>query len=56
MKRRVERFTKYETAELRRMFEEGYSVYKIFRNLKCNQKSIRNKLIRLYYTFSDTYE
>ena len=47
MKRRVGRYTKYETAELRRMFEEGYSVYKICRNLNRSQKSIRNNLIRL---------
>ena len=45
--RRVGRFTKHETAELRRMFEEGYSVYKICRNLNRSQKSIRNNLIRL---------
>ena len=47
MKRRVGRYTKDETAELRRMFEEGYSVYKICRNLNRSQKSIRNNLIRL---------
>ena len=29
------------------MFEEGYSVYKICRNLNRSQKSIRNNLIRL---------
>ena len=45
--RRVGRYTKDETAELRRMFEEGYSVYKICRNLNRSQKSIRNNLIRL---------
>jgi hypothetical protein len=47
MTRRVGRYTKDETAELRRMFEEGYSVYKICRNLNRSQKSIRNNLIRL---------
>ena len=47
MKRRVGRYTKHETAELLRMFEEGYSVYKICRNLNRSQKSIRNNLIRL---------
>ena len=47
MTRRVGRFTKYETAELTRMFDEGYSVYKICRNLNRSQKSIRNNLIRL---------
>ena len=47
MSRRVGRYTKYETAELRRMFSEGYSVYKICRNLNRSQKSIRNNLIRL---------
>ena len=47
MSRRVGRYTKDETAELRRMFEEGYSVYKICRNLNRSQKSIRNNLIRL---------
>lgn len=47
MTRRVGRYTKYETAELLRMFEEGYSVYKICRILKRSQNSIRNNLIRL---------
>ena len=47
MSRRVGRYTKYETAELTRMFDEGYSVYKICRNLNRSQKSIRNNLIRL---------
>ena len=45
--RRVGRFTKYENVELKRMFDEGYSVYKICRNLNRSQKSIRNNLIRL---------
>ena len=45
--RRVGRYTKHETTELLRMFEEGYSVYKICRNLNRSQKSIRNNLIRL---------
>ena len=45
--RRVGRYTKYETAELLKMFEEGYSVYKICRNLNRSQNSIRNNLIRL---------
>ena len=45
--RRVGRYTKYETAELTRMFGEGYSVYKICRNLNRSQKSIRNNLIKL---------
>ena len=47
MPRRVGRYTKYETSELLRMFDEGYSVYKICRNLNRSQKSIRNNLIRL---------
>jgi len=47
MTRRVGRYTKHETAELTRMFGEGYSVYKIFRNLNRSQNSIRNNLIRL---------
>ena len=45
--RRVGRYTKHETAELRRMFEEGYSVYQICRKLNRSQKSIRNNLIKL---------
>ena len=45
--RRVGRYTKYETTELIRMFDEGYSVYKICRNLNRSQKSIRNNLIKL---------
>ena len=45
--RRVGRFTKEENVELLRMFNEGYSVYKICRNLNRSQKSIRNNLIRL---------
>jgi len=47
MTRRVGRYTKDETAELTRMFGEGYSVYKICRNLNRSQNSIRNNLIRL---------
>ena len=47
MKRRVGRYTKHETTELLKMFEEGYSIYKICRNLNRSQKSIRNNLIRL---------
>ena len=47
MTRRVGRYTKYETTELTRMFGEGYSVYKICRNLNRSQNSIRNNLIRL---------
>ena len=47
MTRRVGRYTKYETAELTRMFSEDYSIYKICRNLNRSQKSIRNNLIRL---------
>jgi len=47
LSRRVGRYTKDETAELGRIFGEGYSVYKIFRNVNRSQKSIRNKLIRL---------
>ena len=47
MKRKVGRYTKHETTELLKMFEEGYSVYKICRNLNRSQKSIRNNLIRL---------
>ena len=47
MSRRVGRYTKNETNELLRMFEEGYSVYKICRSLNRSQKSIRNNLIRL---------
>ena len=46
MKRRVGRYTKQETVELLKMFDEGYSVYKICRNLNRSQKSIRNNLIR----------
>ena len=47
MTRKVGRYTKYETAELTRMFGEGFSVYKICRNLNRSQNSIRNNLIRL---------
>ena len=47
MKRRVGRYTKYETAELLRLFEEVSSVYKICRTLKRSKKSIHNNLIRL---------
>ncbi len=45
MPRRVGRYTKHETTELLRMFEEGYSIYKICRNINRSQKSIRNNLI-----------
>ena len=47
MSRRVGRYTKQETAELLRLYEEGYSVYKICRIINRSQKSIRNNLIRL---------
>ena len=47
MKRNVGRYTKYETAELTRMFGEGYSIYQICRNLNRSQNSIRNNSIRL---------
>ena len=47
MARRVGRYTKQETGELLRLYEEGYSVYKICRTLNRSQKSIRNNLIRL---------
>ena len=47
MPRRVGRFTKQETTELLKMFEEGYSIYKICSNINRSQKSIRNNLIRL---------
>ncbi len=47
MARRVGRYTKQETAELLRLYGEGYSVYKICRTVNRSQKSIRNKLIRL---------
>ena len=47
MSRRVGRYTKYETTELLRMYDQGYSVYKICKELKRTQKSIRNNLIRL---------
>ena len=47
MTRKIGRYTKDETAELTRMFGQGYSVYKICRNLNRSQKSIRNNLIRL---------
>mgnify|MGYP000318120990 CR=1 FL=1 len=47
MSRRVGRYTKQETAELLRLYEEGNSVYKICRTINRSQKSIRNNLIRL---------
>ena len=47
MSRGVGRYTKNETVELLKMFEECYSVYKICRNLNRSQKSIRNNLKRL---------
>ena len=47
MARRVGRYTKQETAELLRLYEEGCSVYKICRTINRSQKSIRNNLIRL---------
>ena len=47
MPRRVGRYTKQETAELLRLYEEGNSIYKICRTINRSQKSIRNNLIRL---------
>jgi len=46
MIRRVRIYTKYETAELNRMFVDVYFVYKIFKNLNLSQNSIRNNLIK----------
>ena len=47
MPRKVGRYTKNETAELLKLYQEGYSVYKICRTINRSQKSIRNNLIRL---------
>ena len=47
MSRGVGRYTKNETIELLKIFEECYSAYKICRNLNRSQKSIRNNLKRL---------
>ena len=47
MRRKVGRYTKQETAELLRLYEEGCSVYKMCRTINRSQKSIRNNLIRL---------
>ena len=47
MTRRVGRYTKAETTELLRLYDEGFSIYKICRSLNRSQKSIRNNLIRL---------
>ena len=47
MSRRVGRYTKHETAELLKLYEEGCSVYKMRRTINRSQKSIRNNLIRL---------
>ena len=47
MTRRVGRYTKQETAELLKLYEEGCSVYKMCRTINRSQKSIRNNLIRL---------
>ena len=47
MKRRVGRYTKEETTELLKLYEEGCSIYKICRTINRSQKSIRNNLIRL---------
>ena len=55
MPRRVGRYTKQETTELLKMFEEDYSIYKIFRNINLSQKSIRNNLIRLGKTKDESH-
>ena len=47
MTRRVGRYTKQETAELLKLYEEGCSVYKMCKTINRSQKSIRNNLIRL---------
>lgn len=47
MARRLGRFTKQETADLIKLYEEGYSVYRICRAINRSQNSIRNNLIRL---------
>jgi hypothetical protein len=55
MPRRVGRYTKQETTELLKMFEEDYSIYKISRNINLSQKSIRNNLIRLGKTKDESH-
>ncbi len=47
MTRRTGRYTKEETTNLITMFNNGFSTYKICKNLNRSQKSIRNNLIRL---------
>ena len=47
MKRNLGKYRKYEIEELIKLFDEGYSIYKICRKLNRSQKSIRNNLIRL---------
>lgn len=47
MSRRVGRYTKEEVSEVIKLFEQGYSVYKICRTINRSQESISNNLIRL---------
>ena len=47
MPRRFGRYTKQETVELLKLFDEGCSFYKMCRTINRSQKSIRNNLIRL---------
>ena len=45
MSRRVGRYTKEEVSEVIKLFEQGYSVYKICRTINRSQESISNNLI-----------
>ena len=45
--RRVGRYTKHENAELLRMFGEGYSVYKICKNLNRSRNLSKTILLDL---------
>ena len=41
------KYTKEELALLENMYQDGFTIYKIARDLRRSQKSVRNNLIRL---------
>ena len=45
--KRLGKYTKEELVLLTKLYKEGLSIYKIARDLKRSQKSVRNNLIRL---------
>ena len=45
--KRLGKYTKEELVILENMYQDGFTIYKIARDLRRSQKSVRNNLIRL---------